>query len=209
MINGITTIKVDQHRLSTLDDMKHRVDNKHLLSEWQQPEYQSLSFDFTSRPTSFHDNGDGYGYYNTEPFRTVEEAETFKENMKPYGRLFPLFNAKFAYVFLKLDNHLVATRTGYKIAWIKNDVPLKGDNYLDLMNNYQNDYKWKVLLRYLAKYESKYDLKAIYNNLFLNRYNSFSGFKQAIKRTKGKFINPLVELKENWPEKLRKYETRC
>ncbi|MQB60005.1 hypothetical protein [Limosilactobacillus reuteri] len=209
LINGVTTIKVDQHRLSRLDDMKHRVDNKHLLSEWQQPEYQSLSFDFTSRPTSFHDNGDGYGYYNTEPFRTVEEAETFKENIKPYGRLFPLFNTKFAYAFLELDNHLVATRTGYKIAWIKNDVPLKGNNYLDLVNNYQNDYKWKVLLRYLAKYESKYDLKMIYNNLFLNRYNSFSGFKQAIKRAKGKFINPLVELKENWPEKLRNYETRC
>ena len=121
--------------------MKHRVDNKHLLSEWQQPEYQSLSFDFTSRPRSFHDNGDGYGYYNTEPFRTVEEAETFKENMKPYGRLFPLFNTKFAYDFLELDNHLVATRTGYKIAWIKNDVSLKGNNYLDLVNNYQNDYK--------------------------------------------------------------------
>ena len=76
----------------------------------------SGTFDFTSRPTSFHDNGDGYGYYNTEPFRTVEEAETFKENMKPYGRLFPLFNTKFAYDFLELDNHLVATRTGYKIA---------------------------------------------------------------------------------------------
>ena len=46
----------------------------------------------------------------------------------------------------------------------------------------------------------------IYNNLFLNRYNSFSGLKQAIKRAKGKFINPLVEIKEDWENKLVKYE---
>ena len=70
--------------------MKHRVDNKHLLSEWQQPEYQSLSFDFTSRPRSFHDNGDGYGYYNTEPFRTVEGKQSILiriEKMNQSGQL--------------------------------------------------------------------------------------------------------------------------
>ncbi|MDK8117116.1 hypothetical protein QP705_07885 [Limosilactobacillus reuteri] len=205
LINDITTIKVDQHRLSSLTDMKHRVDNKHLLSEWQQPTYQSLSFDFTSKPVSFHDNGDGFGYYNTEPFQTVEEAETFKEGMKPYGQLFPLFNTKYAYAFLELDNHLARTRTGYQIAWIKDDVPLKGNNYLNLITNYQLDYKWKVLLRYLAKYEEKYDLKAIYTDMFLNRYKTFSGFKQSVKRSKNKFINPLVVIKEDWKTKLEKY----
>lgn len=205
LINDITTIKVDQYRLSSLADMKHRVDNKHLLSEWQQPTYQSLSFDFTSKPVSFHDNGDGFGYYNTEPFQTVEEAETFKEGMKPYGQLFPLFNTKYAYAFLELDNHLTHTRTGYQIAWIKDDVPLKGNNYLNLITNYQLDYKWKVLLRYLAKYEEKYDLKAIYTDMFLNRYKTFSGFKQSVKRSKNKFINPLVVIKEDWKTKLEKY----
>lgn len=209
LINDVTTIKVDQHRLSSLNDMKHRMDNKHLMSEWNQPVYQSLAFDFTSKPTGFHDNGDGTGYYITEPFKTVEEAEAFKENMKPYGQLFPLFNSKYAYAFLKLDNHFINTRTGYKIAWVKEDASLKGSNYLDLVHNYQNDYKWKALLRYLAKYEEKYNLKAIYNGMFLKRYSSFSGFKQALKRSKGKFINPLVVLKENWPEKLRKYEIGC
>ena len=84
LLNDVVTIKTDQHRLTNLSDMKcgvdmkHRVDNKHLMSEWDQPEYQSLTFDFTSKPVSFHDNGDGLGYYNTEPFQTVEEAETFK-----------------------------------------------------------------------------------------------------------------------------------
>ena len=206
LINDVTTIKVDQHRISSLTDMKHRVDNKHLMSEWQQPTYQSLSFDFTSKPVSFHDNGDGFGYYNTEPFCTVEEAEVFKEGMKPYSQLFPLFNSKYAYAFLDLDNHLSRTRTGYKIAWVKNDVPLKGSNYLDLINNYQSDYKWRVLLRYLAQNEDKYDLKAIYNGLFSKRYSSFSGFNQSVKRAKGKFINQLVVLKEKWDEKLGKYE---
>lgn len=209
LINDVTTIKVNQHRLSSLNDMKHRIDNKHLLSEWQQPTYQSLSFDFTSKPVSFHNNGDGFGYYTTEPFRTVEEAETFKEDMKPYAQLFPLFNSKYAYAFLDLNNHLARTRTGYKVAWIKDDVLLKGSNYLELVNNYQTNYKWKVLLRYLAKHEEMYDLKAIYTDMFSDRYSTFSGFKQSIKRSKGKFINPLVVLKENWPEKLRKYETRC
>lgn len=209
LINNVTTIKVDQHRLSSLDDMKHRIDNKHLMSEWDQPTYQSLSFDFTSKPIDFHDNGDGTGYYNTEPFKTVEEAETFKEGMKPYSQLFPLFNSKYAYAFLGLDNHLVRTRSGYKIAWVKEDVPLKDSKYLELQENYQSNYKWKVLLRYLAKNESKYDLKAIYSDMFSKRYSTFSGFKQAINRAKYKFINPLVILKENWHEKLRKYETRC
>ncbi len=206
LINNITTIKVDQHRLSSLNDMKHRVDNKHLLSEWEQPTYQALSFDFTSNPVDFHDNGNGTGYYNTEPFNTVEEAETFKENMKAYAQLFPLFDSKYAYAFLKLDNYLVRTRNGYKIAWVKEDVILKGNNYLDLVHNYQSNYRWKVLLRYLAKHEEKYNLKAIYNDMFLSRYSSFSSFKQSLKRSKGKFINPLVELKENWYQKLRKYE---
>ena len=206
LINNVTTIKVDQHRLSSLDDMKHRIDNKHLMSEWDQPTYQSLSFDFTSKPIDFHDNGDGTGYYNTEPFNTVEEAETFKENMKAYAQLFPLFDSKYAYAFLKLDNYLVRTRNGYKIAWVKEDVILKGNNYLDLVHNYQSNYRWKVLLRYLAKHEEKYNLKAIYNDMFLSRYSSFSSFKQSLKRSKGKFINPLVELKENWYQKLRKYE---
>ena len=215
LLNDVVTIKTDQHRLTNLSDMKcgvdmkHRVDNKHLMSEWDQPEYQSLTFDFTSKPVSFHDNGDGLGYYNTEPFQTVEEAETFKNNIKPYSELFPLFNSEFAYAFLALDNHLVHTRSGYKIAWVKEDVPLKDRKYLDLLIYYQNTYKWKVLLRYLAKYEKKYDLKAIYNDVFSNQYSTFSGFKQAINRSKNKFINPLVVLKENWPEKLRKYETRC
>ena len=71
LINNITTIKVYQHRLSSLNDMKHRIDNKHILSEWKQPTYQSLSFDFTSKPVDFHDNGNGTGYYNTELFNTV------------------------------------------------------------------------------------------------------------------------------------------
>ena len=86
---------------------------------------------------------------------------------------------------------------------------LKGSNYLELYKNYQETYKWKVLLRYLAKYEEKYDLKSIYNELFSKQYSSFSGFKQAIKRAKGRFVNPLAELKENWHQKLRKYEIGC
>lgn len=211
-------LDVESHRLASLVDMKHRVDYKYLLNEWTQPVKLNLGYDDTYRLTKFHDNGDGFGWYESKPFETVDEVETFKEEMKPFRRLFPLFNTEYANAWLSFDNDVISDSDDNKhIAWVNDDVhaslrikkqqnpTLKANNYSQLIDKYTNNYAPKVFLRYLHANQSMLDFNRLYNDYFSEFYASFSGFKQAIKRANG-FVNDLVVLKEGWNDFIAQYK---
>lgn len=203
---GQASFATESVRKSGLGQLKQRINLKYLQSEWKQTVYQNLGYDDFNRVVGFHETKDGLVHYETEPFDTVEELLATKRDLKPYRRLFPLLKVEYAKAFMNLDNTLVQTNQDLKIKWVKDDVLLKNLSYKDLFEYYQNRYLPKVLLRYLAQNKKKLNLKAIYQNEFCNHYSTYSGFKQAVNRSDGKFVNPFAVLKENWNIKFKKYQ---
>lgn len=201
-------LDVESSRMSSLVDMKHRTDYQHLMNEWDQITKLSLGYDDTYKLTIFHDNGDGFGWYESEPFSTVDEVEAYRDDMKPYRKLFPLFNSEYAKAFLNFDDRVTDINGNKHIIWIADDVKssLIASNYDDLLDRYRNNYAPSVFMRYLNQNEDKFDLHAIYDDLFKTVYKTFSGFHQAVNRATG-FVNKLVVLKENWDQDLAQYKT--
>lgn len=64
------------------------------------------------------------------------------------------------------------------------------------------------MLRYIANHQATYDLKKVYQALFGDAYKRFSGFNQALKRDKGKFVNPLCVIKEGFIPRLSKFKLK-
>ena len=61
------------------------------------------------------------------------------------------------------------------------------------------------MLRFIANHQAEYDLKKLYQDLFSDTYKRFSGFNQALKRDKGKFVNPLCVIKEDFHNQLNNF----
>lgn len=207
LIHDNITLDISSHRLASLVDMKHRTDYKHLLNEWTQPVKLSLGYDDTYRLTKFHDNGDGYGWYESRPFKTVDEAEIFKTEMKPLRSLFPLFNSTYAHTWLNFNNNIISFGNSKHIAWMPDDVQtsLRAKNYNDLVERYNDKYIPQVLLRYLHQHQNELDINRIYSDIFDSHYATISGFKQAIKRADG-FVNRLVAIQQGWKEEFEQYK---
>jgi hypothetical protein len=203
---GKASFLTESVRKTGLSQLKQRINLKHLQSEWTQTVYQNLGYDDFNKVVSFHETEDGLVHYETKPFNTVEELLVTKSDLKPYRRLFPFLKVGYARALMSLDNSLVQTRQGLKIKWVNDDVRLKNLSYKDLFKYYQDKYLPKVLLRYLAQNKEKLDLKAIYQDIFNEHYSTYSGFRQAVKRADGKFVNPFVTLKEDWDTKFKKYQ---
>lgn len=199
---GMTTIDVKSHQLASLVDLKHRTDYKHLLHEWTQPVTLGLGYDDTYKLTKFHDNGNGFGWYESKPFRTVDEVETYKEEAKPFRKLFPLFRSEYAKAWLGFNNNVITTGNTKHIAWVADDVQtsLKAINFDELKDKYHQKYVPQVFLRYLHQHQSELsseDFKNLYDETESDRYSTFSAFKQAVKRATG-FVNELVVIEQNW-----------
>ena len=62
------------------------------------------------------------------------------------------------------------------------------------------------MLRYIAQHQDEYNLKEIYQRFFINRYKRFSSFKQALKRNKDSFVNPMCMIKEKITNKFSSFE---
>ena len=209
--HDVVTFKVDDFRMQSLNDMKHSEDSKHYTSmkTWRQPKYLNFSPDDTYQPIGFVPQGD-FGYYLTRPFATVDELLTYRAEVKPYRSIFPAFRKQYAEQFIKLDQSVKpythGSRRELHVAWVHDDVKLKGNDYLDLLDNYQNNYVPDVMLRYLGHHEDSYDLKQIYEAFYSQRYKRFASFHQAVRRGKRLFVNPLCVLKEAITDKLKDFE---
>src|SRR5699024_10508203 len=146
-----------------------------------------------------------FGYYLTRPFASVEEIITYRDELKAYRSLFPAFRKEYAEQFLKLNHSIDLYERGFKnerhVSWVHDDVSLnskayEGDKFPDLAKYYQEKYVPQEMLRFIANHQAEYDLKKLYQDLFSDTYKRFSGFNQALKRDKGKFVNPLCVIKE-------------
>lgn len=211
MIHGDkVTFKVNDLRLQSMVDMKHTEDDKRFTSmrTWNQPKYLNLSPDDTYEPIGFVPQGD-FGYYLTRPFATVDDVNLYKADLKPYRSIFPAFRKEYGEAFMSVDQKIRTFnyhgKTTRRVTWVYEDVPLIGKDYPDLMNNYRENYVPKVLLRYLAHHQMDYNLKAVYQNLFCQHYKRFASFQQALKRSKGLFVNPMCVIKEKFKQKLAPY----
>ena len=208
---NIVTFEVDDMRIQSLTDMKHRIDHKQYVSmlTWQQPKYLNLSPDDTYQPTGFILQGE-FGYYLTKPFLDVDELMIYREELKPYRSIFPAFRKEYAKIFMSLDQSVRTYRHGSRrekhVSWVHDDVPLKGRNYLELIDYYHQEYVPQVMLRYIAQHQDEYNLKEIYQRFFINRYKRFSSFKQALKRNKDSFVNPMCMIKEKITNKFSSFE---
>ena len=209
--SDVVTFKVDDFRMESLNDMKHSEDAKHYTSmkTWRQPKYLNFSPDDTYQPVGFVQQGD-FGYYLTRPFATVDELLNYRAEVKPYRSIFPAFRKKYAEQFIKLDQSVKpythGSRRELHVAWVHDDVTLKGNGYLDLLDNYQSSYVSDVVLRCLGQHEDEYDLKKIYEAFYSQRYKRFASFHQAVRRGKRLFVNPLCVIKEAIPDKLKDFE---
>ena len=199
--DDIVTFKVDDFRMQSLNDMKHSEDNKHYttMKTWRQPEYLTFSPDDTYQPIGFIVQGD-FGYYLTRPFASIEELMTYREGLKPYRSIFPAFRKVYAQAFINLDQSVKTYHHGSRrekqVAWVHDDVSLKGKDYLSLVDYYRTTYVPTVLLRYLAHHQDEYDLKEVYKRLYSKRYKRFASFKQALRRNEDTFVNPMCLIKE-------------
>lgn len=208
--DDVVTFKLDDFRIQSLIDMKHTEDYKHYtsLKTWLQPKYLNFSPDDTYQPIGFVPQGD-FGYYLTRPFASVDELQAYRAELKPYRSLFPAFRKEYAEQFIKLDQTVkVFTRNSHHekhVSWIHDDVSLKDNNYLDLYEDYQNNYILTVMLRYLASHQEEYDLKRIYESFYNTHYKRFASFNQALKRNQNMFVNPLCIIKEKFDDKLKKF----
>lgn len=202
LINDIVTFKVDDLRMQSLNDMKHSIDNKRYISlkTWHQPKWLNLNPDDTYQPIGFVPQGE-FGYYLTQPFASVEDLIAYRHDLKNYRSIFPTFRKNYGEAFMQLNqsvrNYYHGKQTEKHVAWVKNDPYLIGSNYPEILDNYHSTYVPTVMLRYLANHQDEYDFKEIYKRLFSERYKRYSSFRQAIKRNKNKFVNPLCLLKEN------------
>lgn len=209
--SDVVTFKVDDFRMESLNDMKHSEDAKHYTSmkTWRQPKYLNFSPDDTYQPVGFVQQGD-FGYYLTRPFATVDELLNYRAEVKPYRSIFPAFRKEYAEAFISLDQSVKpythGTRRELHVAWVHDDVNLKGNGYLDLVDNYQNNYISDVMLRYLGHHEDSYDLKKIYEDFYSERYKRFASFHQAVRRGKRLFVNPLCVIKEDITDKLKAFK---
>ena len=207
--NDIVSFKTIRHRMQSLVVMKHSIDHKYYnsLKTWKQPEWITLSYDDSYKPIKFIPQvEDDYGYYITEPFDTVNEMETYKAELKPYHYLFPLYRKEYAEAFLKLDNTIGYYGNRMHVAWVHNDVKLKGSNYDEVIKDYEESYSKKVLLRYIAKNQDNLNLRKLYDEKYYKKYGQFGSFKQQLKRNEGTFVNPLCVIKENFEQKLNRYK---
>lgn len=211
--NDVVTFKVDDMRIQSLIDLKHKVDQKHYISmsTWDQPKYLNLSPDDTYQPIGFVPEG-SFGFYLTKPFMSIDELMTYRSELKPYRSLFPAFRQEYAKAFMSLDQSVRTYRRGSKhekhVSWVHDDVPLKGKNYHELAKYYHKQYVPQVLLRYIARRQNEYNLQEIYNALYAGHYSRFSGFKQALRRNKDSFVNPLCVIKEDFLTKLSKFKLK-
>ncbi|MBD5807002.1 hypothetical protein [Limosilactobacillus walteri] len=205
------TFKVDDFRMQSINDMKHSIDNKRYVSmkTWKQSKWLNLSPDDTYELIDFVPQGN-FGYYLTRPFASIEELMTYRNELKNYRSLFPVFRREYAKQFIKFDQSVrdygSDEHSEKHVTWVKNDVYLKGKNYPELIDNYRKDYVQKVMIRYLANHPTEYNLNLIYKRLFHDRYKEFKSFNRALKRNKGQFVNPLCVLKENITDTLKTYQ---
>ena len=155
-----------------------------------------------------------FGYHLTRPFASVEEIITYRDELKAYRSLFPAFRKEYAEQFLKLNQSIDLYERGFKnerhVSWVQDDVSLnskayEGDKFPDLAKYYQEKYVPQEMLRFIANHQAEYDLKKLYQDLLSDTYKRFSGFNQALKRDKGKFVNPLCVIKEDFYNKLNNF----
>ena len=206
--NDIVSFKTVRHRMQSLVVMKHSIDHKYYnsMKTWKQPEWITLSYDDSYKPVKFIPQvDDDYGYYITEPFNTVNEMETYKAELKPYHYLFPLYRKEYAEAFLNLDSTIDYYGNKMHVAWVHDDVKLKGSNHDDVIKNYEESYSRKVLLRYIAKNQDNLNLRKLYDEKYYKKYSRFGSFKQQLKRNEGTFVNPLCVIKENFEQQLNRY----
>ena len=210
LTHDTVTFKVEDMRIQSLIDMKHRIDHKRYVNmhTWQQEKYLNLSPDDTYQPIGFIPQGD-FGYYLTRPFLDVDELMIYRDELKPYRSLFPAFRRKYAEAFMTLDQSVRTYRHGSRrekhVTWVHEDVPLKQKKYPDLVNYYHQEYVPQVMLRYITQRQDKYNLKEIYQKFFTERYKRYSSFNQALKRNKGAFVNPMCVIKEDFADKLKNF----
>lgn len=208
--DDVVTFKIDDFRIQSLVDMKHTEDHKHYTSmkTWQQPKYLNFSPDDTYQPIGFVVQGD-FGYYLTRPFATFDELQAYRDELKPYRSLFPAFREEYAEQFINLDQSVKTYTEGLHrenhVSWVHEDVFLKNEGYIDLIDYYQNKYVSTVMLRYLAAHQEEYDLKKVYENFYNAHYKRFASFNQALKRNKNMLVNPLCVIKEKFDEKLKTF----
>lgn len=214
--DDVVTFKVEDFRMISLNDLKHRYDNKRYVSSktWKQPKYLNLSPDDTYEPIGFVPQGK-FGYYLTRPFASIEDVMTYRDELKPYRSLFPAFRKEYAEQFLKLNQSIGLyerrLKTERHVSWVHDDVSLsskafEGDKFPDLLEYYQTKYVPQEMLRFIVNHQAEYDLRRVYQDLFSDTYKRFSGFNQALKRDKGKFVNPLCVIKEDFYSELMNYK---